>query len=60
MQVLPLFEKVQVCLIANEQLVTAITHVDSRGVDFVAVAKMDAVKVATYHHCDGVGGTARQ
>ena len=50
MQVLPLFEKVQVCLIANEQLVTAITHVDSRGVDFVAVAKMDAVEVTTYHH----------
>ena len=50
MQVLPLFEKVQVCLISNEQLVTAITHVDSRGVDFVAVAEMDAVKVTTYHH----------
>ena len=50
MQVLSLFEKVQVRLITNKQLVTAITHADCCGVDLVAVAEMDTVEVTTEYH----------
>ena len=50
MQVLSLFKKVQIRLIAYKQLVTAIAHIDSRGVYLVAVAEMDAVEVTTNHH----------
>lgn len=50
MQVLPLFKKVQIRLIAYKQLVTAIAHINSRGVYLVAVAEMDAMEVTTNHH----------
>ena len=50
MQVLSLFKKVQVCLIAYKQFMTAVSHVDRRGVDLVAVAEMDAVEVTPYQH----------
>ena len=51
MHVLPLLEKVQICLITNKQLVTAITNVDGCGVDLVAIAEMDATEVTTNHRC---------
>ena len=52
MQVLPLFEKVQVCLISNKQFMTAITNINRCGINLVAVAEMDAVEVTTnnYRH----------
>ena len=50
MQVLSLFEKVQVRLVSNKQLVAAITHTDGRGVNLVTVAEMDAMEVTTNHH----------
>ena len=50
MQVLSLFEKVQICLIPNKQLVTAVSHVNRRGIDLIAVAEMDAMEVSTKHY----------
>ena len=50
MQVLSLFEKVQICLRPNKQLVTAVSHVNRRGIDLIAVAEMDAVEIATNQH----------
>ena len=50
MQVLSLFEKVQIGLITYKQFVTAIAHINSRGVNLVALAEMDAVEVTTNHY----------
>ena len=59
MQVLPLFKKVQICLIPNKQLVTAIPHVDRCGIDLIAVAEMDAVEVTAKHYRHGIRRTIR-
>ena len=59
MQVLSLFEKVQIGLITYKQFVTAIAQVYRRGINLVAVAKMDAVEVATNHRCHRVRRAVR-
>ena len=50
MQVLSLFKKVEVRLIANKQFVAAITHIDGCGVNLVAIAEMDTVEITTKQH----------
>ena len=47
-------EEVQLCLIPHEQLMTAITNVDSCRVGLVAVAQRDAVKIAAEQQRHGV------
>jgi len=43
-------------LVAHEKLVTAVARIDARGIGLVTVAQHDAVKTATHHHGDGIGG----
>ena len=50
MQILSLFKKVEIRLIANKQLVAAITHIDGCGVNLVAIAEMDTVEITTEQH----------
>ena len=50
MQVPALLEKVQVCLVSHEQLVTSVADVNGRRIDLIAVAEMDAVEVAAYQY----------
>ena len=50
MQILSLFKKVEVRLIANKQFVAAITHIDGCGVNLVAIAEMDTVEITTEQH----------
>ena len=50
MQILSLFKKVEVRLIANKQFVAAITHIDGCGVNLVAIAERDTVEITTEQH----------
>ena len=50
-------EKVEVALVAQEELVGAVAQTDAIGEGFVAVAQCNAVEVASQEYCHRVGGT---
>ena len=51
------FLEINVCLVSDNQLVTAIARIDGRRVYLVAIAEVDAMEAAANHYCDRVGGT---
>ena len=60
MQVPAFLIKVQLRLIAHEQLMAAIADVDCGGIDLIAVAHPNASYVAAYLYGHRVGRTIRQ
>ena len=57
MQVAPALDEINVNLITDVELMTAIARVDGRGVGFVTITEHDAMETATDQHCHGIGGT---
>ena len=60
MPVLALLRQVQVHLIAHKQLMAAVDDADSRSIDLVAIADVNAMEVATDKQRHRIGGTIRR
>lgn len=60
MSVLSFLLQIDICLIAYEYFMTAVTDIYCRRVNLVTVSKHDTMKIAAYKHRHRVGGTVRQ
>ena len=48
--------KIQFRLITHKQLMTAITESNTPCKHLVTITQTDAMEIASYHRCDGIGG----